>query len=149
MANQERELQLDVEIEEIQERGKNLLQKVAGTVRTGLMVGIGSLDLAQEKVVKLWDNSNDMVKELAERGENASAKRREQITEEVDKRQEQVKDLEKKASESFDKYSEAVLTRVNIPTTEDIHDLSKQVSALSRKVDKVRKEQQEALTETA
>jgi hypothetical protein len=32
---------------------------------------------------------------------------------------------------------------VNVPTSDDIHELSKQISALSRKVDKVRKEQQE------
>ena len=138
------EVTLDVEIEELEEAVPNMFQKVAGTVRSTLMVGIGAVDFTQEKVVNLLDSTLEFVGELEERGETVSEERREQIGGEVDKRQEQIKDLSGKATESFDKYSEVVLTRVNMPTSEDIEGLSKQVSSLSRKVDKVRKEQQEA-----
>ena len=138
------EVTLDVEIEELEEAGQNMFQKVAGTVRSTLMVGIGAVDLTQEKAKDILDSTLEFVGELEERGESISEVRREQIGGEVDKRQEQIKDLSGKATESFDKYSEFVLTRVNMPTTEDIEGLSKQVSSLSRKVDKVRKEQQEA-----
>lgn len=136
---------LDVEIEEYEESGKNLFEKVAGTVRTSVMVGIGAADLTQEKVLNLWGGTVEFVGDLAERGESVSEKRRDQVGEQVEKRQEQMKDISEKASGSFDKYSEAVLARVNIPSSEDIDGLSKQVSTLSRKVDKVRKEQQEAV----
>lgn len=136
---------LDVEIEEYEEAGENLFEKVAGTVRTTVMVGIGAADLTQEKIVKLWNGGLGFVGDLAERGESVSEERRDQVTDRVEKRQGQIKDLSEKAGESFDKYSEAVLTRANIPTSEDIEGLSKQVSSLSRKVDKVSKEQQKAV----
>lgn len=135
---------LDVEIEEMEEAKPGLIHKAAGAVRATLMVGFGALDLTEEKVSNLWGNTRGFIGDLEERGENFSKKRREQINEEVDRRQEQFKDLSGKATDSFDKYSEAVLTRVNIPTSEDIEGLSKQVSSLSRKVDKVSKEQKEA-----
>jgi polyhydroxyalkanoate synthesis regulator phasin len=91
--------------------------------------------------MNLWGKALEMVGELEDRGEKFSEKRREQLNEEVDKRQGQFKELSGKASDSFDKYSEVVLTHVNIPTSEDIESLSKQVSSLSRKVDKVNKDQ--------
>ena len=113
--------------------------------RKTVMVGVGSVDLALEKVQSGWKQAGNMADELAERGEKASSRRRDQINTEVDKRQEQIKDLGEKANEQFEKYSEVVLTRAHVPTSEDIESLSKQVSSLNRKLDKVRKEQQEAL----
>ncbi len=139
------EVDLEVEIEEYEEAGESLFNKVAGTVRSTLMVGIGAADMTQEKVINAWKKSNELVADMAERGESVSHKRREQIGDQVEKRQGQIKDLSGKATESFDKYSEVVLTRVNMPTHDDVEGLSKQVSSLSRKVDKVRKEQQEAV----
>ena len=139
------EVDLEVEIEEYEEAGESLFNKVAGTVRSTLMVGIGAADMTQEKVINAWKKSNELVADMAERGESVSDKRREQIGDQVEKRQGQIKDLSGKATESFDKYSEVVLTRVNMPTHDDVEGLSKQVSSLSRKVDKVRKEQQEAV----
>lgn len=143
MATEAQDVDLDIEVEEYVERGQNLLQRVTGTMRTTLMVGIGMADVAQEKAHKMWDSTGDRLHEFAERGERVSEKRRDQLGEVVEKRQTQIKDLGERAEHSFDKYSEAVLTRANIPTAEDIEDLSKQVNSLSRKVDKVRKEQQE------
>jgi poly(hydroxyalkanoate) granule-associated protein len=136
---------LDVEIEEYEEKTRNLFHKATEKVRSAVMIGIGAADLTQEKVAGYFHNGVKFVGDLEERGEKASKTRREQLHDEVDKRQGQIKDLSDKANESFDKYSEAVLTRVNIPTSEDIEGLSKQVSSLGRKVDKVRKEQQEAV----
>jgi polyhydroxyalkanoate synthesis regulator phasin len=135
------EITLDVEIEEMEEAKPRLFKKAASAVRSSMMVGMGAVDLTQEKVMDLWGKTLDWMGDLEERGEKYSEKRREQLNEEVDKRQEQLKGLSGKASESFDKYSEVVLTHVNIPTSEDIESLSKQVSSLSRKVDKVNKEQ--------
>jgi polyhydroxyalkanoate synthesis regulator phasin len=135
------EVTLDVEIEELEEAKAGLFKKAAGAVRSSMMVGMGAVDLTQEKVMNLWGKALEMVGELEDRGEKFSEKRREQLNEEVDKRQGQFKELSGKASDSFDKYSEVVLTHVNIPTSEDIESLSKQVSSLSRKVDKVNKDQ--------
>lgn len=141
-----REVTLDVEIEEYDAPVRSLVGRAIDLTRKALMVGIGSVDLAVEKAQKGWKNTGTLVDDLAQRGEKASSQSREQLTHEVDKRQEQIKDLSGKANETFEKYSEAVLTRVQMPTSDDIEDLSKQVSALSRKVDKVRKEQQDTVT---
>ena len=138
------EVMLDVEIEEYEEAGPSLFEKVAGTVRSSMMIGIGAADMTQEKILNLWGGTLKFIGELEERGESVSEERREQIGGEMDKRQEQLKDLGGKAGDSFDRYSEAVLTRANVPTSEDIEGLSKQVSSLSRKVDKVSKEQKAA-----
>ena len=138
------EVMLDVEIEEYEEAGPSLFEKVAGTVRSSMMIGIGAADMTQEKILNLWGGTLKFIGDLEERGESVSEERREQIGGEMDKRQEQLKDLGGKAGDSFDRYSEAVLTRANVPTSEDIEGLSKQVSSLSRKVDKVSKEQKAA-----
>ncbi|MFL7839955.1 MAG: phasin family protein [Candidatus Promineifilaceae bacterium] len=138
------EVTLDVEIEELEEAKAGLFKKAAGAVRSSMMVGMGTVDLTQEKVMDLWGKALKFIGDLEGRGEKFSEKRREQVNDEVDKRQGQIKELRGKATESFDKYSEVVLTHVNIPTSEDIEGLSKQVSSLSRKVDKVNKEQKPA-----
>ena len=141
----EREITLDVEIEEYEAPVRGLISRAMDLTRKTVMVGVGSVDLALEKVQSGWKQAGNMADELAERGEKASSRRRDQINTEVDKRQEQIKDLGEKANEQFEKYSEVVLTRAHVPTSEDIESLSKQVSSLNRKLDKVRKEQQEAL----
>ena len=64
-------------------------------------------------------------------------------------RQEQAKDLGQNltgaVTETYHQYSAAALHRMNIPSSDDIQDLSKQIAALNSKVDKVRKEQKEAV----
>ena len=52
----------------------------------------------------------------------------------------QAKDTYKKAGETFDKYSEQVLTRVHIPTADVIETMTKKVNAVDRKLDKLIKE---------
>jgi polyhydroxyalkanoate synthesis regulator phasin len=140
-----RDLTLDVEIEEYAAPVRSFVGRTIDLARKSVMVGVGAVDLAVEKAQKGWHNAGSLADDLAERGEKATSQSREQLETQVDKRQEQIKDLGGKANDTFEKYSEAVLTRVHVPTSDDIEDLSKQVSALSRKVDKVRKEQQEAI----
>ena len=144
MSENNGEVTLDVEIEEYAEPAKGMFKKARDAVRYAVMVGVGAADLTQEKALDLWKKSNDLVVDLEGRGEKMSEKRRHQIDDEIQKRQTQIKDLTGKAGDSLEKYSETVLSHVNVPTSDDIEDLSKQVSSLSRKVDKVRKEQQEA-----
>ena len=144
-----RDVTLDVEIEEYDAPVRSLVGRAIDLTRKAMMVGIGSVDLAVEKAQAGWKNAGSFADDLAQRGEKASSQSREQLTSEVDKRQDQIKDLSGKANQTFEKYSEAVLTRVHVPTSDDIEDLSKQVSALSRKVDKVRKEQQDQDTVAA
>ena len=111
------------------------------------LAGLGAVSIAQDELMKGFENSGDFVAKLVERGEEISNERREQAAAEAEKRQEQAKDLGQdltgKAGETYNQYSTAALHRMNIPSHTDLQDLSEQINALNRKVDKVSKEQKE------
>ncbi len=136
--------------EVVSENGANVITQLADVAVKTFMVGLGVVGFAQDELVKILDDSGAFIEKLEERGVAMSEggrevidSQREKVTSQFETRQGQVKDLGTKANESLDNASTAVLTRVNVPTSEDIQNLSKQINALSRKVDKVRKEQQE------
>ena len=135
------------QVQNVQEKTTDLVTKVAGLTHKTFLLSLGAADLTQEFIMKGWETGNEFAGKLIERGEKVYSDGREQVTKRVEKRQEQAvdlsKDVTKKTEETFVQYSDAVLTRVNIPSRTDIQDLSKQINSLSRKVDKVRKEQQE------
>jgi len=141
------------QVQNVQEKTTDLVTKVAGLTHKTFLLSLGALDLTQEYVMKGWETGNEFAGKLVERGEKVYTEGREQVTKQVEKRQEQAvdlsKDVSKKTEETFVQYSDAVLTRANIPTRTDIQDLSKQINSLSRKVDKVRKEQQEVVAVAA
>ena len=62
------------------------------------------------------------------------------VTELVETQQTMAKDTYKKATDTLDKYSEQVLTRVHIPTSDAIDTMTKKVNAVDRKLDKLIKE---------
>jgi poly(hydroxyalkanoate) granule-associated protein len=133
-----------------QENGANVFTRIGDMAVKTLMVGLGTVGFAQDELRKIWEGSSSLVGKLEERGESMSEtgrerlnRQRETLTNQVESRQEKVKDLSAKANESFEKASGAVLTLANVPTAEDIQNLSKQIGSLNRKVDKLRKEQQE------
>ncbi|NCF68306.1 MAG: hypothetical protein GWP61_20270 [Chloroflexi bacterium] len=135
---------------EVVENGSNAFTRVGDLVHKTFMVGLGTVGLVQDELVKIWDDSGAFIEKLEERGEAMSKDgrekldaQREKLNSQIETRQDQVKDLGSKANETIEKASGTVLTTVNVPTSDDIQDLSKQISALNRKVDKVRKEQQE------
>ncbi len=77
---------------------------------------------------------------LIERGEKLADENRDKVTDLVEKPQTVAKDTYKKAGETLDKYSEQVLTRVHIPTSDVIDTMTKKVNAVDRKLDKLIKE---------
>ncbi len=144
------------EVEIVEENGHNPFTLVGELAFKTVMVGLGAIGLVQDELVKIWGDSGAFVEKLEERGEAMSEEGREKLNaqraklnSQIETRQEQVKDLGVKANETLEKASGTVLTTVNVPTSDDIHELSKQISALSRKVDKVRKEQQELVAAQA
>ena len=137
-----------------QENGANLFARVGDMAVKTFMVGLGTVGFAQDELKKFWGEGGSFVVKLEERGETMSQsgrdhlnKQRENLNTQIETRQGQVKDLGTKANESFEQASGVVLTRANVPTSEDVQNLSKQISSLNRKVDKLRKEQQELATE--
>ena len=135
------------QVDAVQEKATGMVNKVAELTHKTFLLTLGVAGLTQDYLQKGWDTGNEFTEKLIERGEKIYGESREQVTKEIEKRQEQAvdlsKDVTKKTEETFNQYSDAVLTRANIPSRSDIQDLSKQINALSRKVDKVRKEQQE------
>jgi len=133
--------------QELQENGENVASRVFGIVHKTFLVGLGTAGMAQDVVKKSWENGHEFAGKLVERGETMSNERRQQIDNRVEKRQEQVKDLgsdlNQKVGDSYNQVTNAALNRMNVPSRTDVQDLSKQINALNRKVDKVRKEQKE------
>lgn len=143
-------IQQEVDLEIEQENGASLFTQVGDMFVKTFHVGLGSVGFIQDELTKLWEGSGSLIHRLEERGESMSSRGRERLDQErqqlnsqFEARQEQVKDLGTRANESLEKASGTVLTRANIPTAEEIQNLSKQIDALNRKVDKLRKEQKE------
>ena len=137
------------QLQDVQENGETIVNRVFGLGRKTFLAGIGAVSLAQDGVKKGWEEGNEFAGKLVERGEEMSQERREQMAARAEKRQEQVGELRKglseRVGETYIHTTEAVLARANVPTRTDIQDLSKQIDSLSRKVDRVRKEQKETV----
>lgn len=146
--------QIENVVENGQENGANLISLVGDIAVKTVLVGLGTVGYAQDEFKKIWQESGSFVHKLEERGESMSnsgrerlEQRRENLNSQIGARQEKVKELGSKTNETIEKASGAVLTLANVPTSEDIQTLSKQISSLNRKVDKMRKEQQEQAVE--
>lgn len=133
----------------VSERASSTLNFVTGAAHKTLLVGLGAVAMTRDGLQGAVKNANDMTGKLAERGETVSSERREQVTTLVQNRRSDVRGaagkmgsaVETAVSDSSDK----VLTSVNIPTTEDVDQINKKVGSLSRKIDKMRKEQKEQI----
>ena len=115
---------------------KNLTDKVIDFGREGVYMGLGVVSLVQESMEMLVKRGKDYRHNLVERGEKLAQENKGL----VEMPQDMAKDTYKKANEMFDKYSEQVLTRVNIPTSGDIDTMTRKVNAVDRKLDKMIKE---------
>lgn len=119
---------------------KKLTEKVIEFGRDGLYLGLGVVSVVQENVVELVNRGKEYRHNLVERGEKLADENRGKVTELVEMPQAMAKDTYKKAADSFDKYSEQVLTRVHLPTADAVETMTKKVNAVDRKLDKIIKE---------
>ncbi|MGW8251950.1 MAG: phasin family protein [Anaerolineales bacterium] len=124
MATKEKEKVMEP-IDDGQERNPLL-----DAARKVLLAGIGAVALAQEEI-------EDFVNKLVERGEIAE-KDGKKLLREVKERRKKETD---KAEDELAKRVEDVLDRMNVPTKSDIEVLSDKISALSNKVDELKKSQ--------
>ena len=100
-------------------------------VRKVLLAGIGAVALAQEEV-------EDLVNKLVERGELAEKDGKNLVREIMSKRQKG----QEKVEDEYTKRVEDILERMNVPTKSDIDALGKKITALSKKVDELKKSQE-------
>jgi poly(hydroxyalkanoate) granule-associated protein len=97
-----------------------------------LLAGIGAVALAKEDM-------EDLVGKLVERGEIAEADGRKMMKDVMDRRKKQASEQTKKAEDVLDQRVEDVMTRMNIPTKDEIEALSAKITALTKKVDELKK----------
>ena len=119
---------------------KKLTDKVVEFGRESLYFGLGIVSVVQENVEELVKKGKEYRHNLVERGEKMADENKDKVSELVEMPQSMAKDTYKKAGETFDKYSEQVLTRVHIPTADVIETMTKKVNAVDRKLDKLIKE---------
>jgi poly(hydroxyalkanoate) granule-associated protein len=112
----------------VEDNGNSLLDGL----RRVLMAGIGAFVLAQEEI-------EEFVTRLVERGEIAEQDGRRLVSDVIEGRARAVRNNRQKASEEMDKRIERALSRLNIPTTEEINNLSKQIDILAKKIDDLQK----------
>jgi polyhydroxyalkanoate synthesis regulator phasin len=93
-----------------------------------LLAGIGAVALAQEEI-------EAFVNKLVERGELAEKDGKKMVQDVMEKRKKEAA----KAEDQLDKRVEVLLDRMNVPTKSDIDALSAKITALTKKVDELKK----------
>ena len=103
-----------------------------------LLAGIGAVALAQEEI-------EDFVNRLVERGEIAEADGKKMMKDVLEKRKQMVKmpakpsGQPKKIASDIEKRIEDLMAKMNIPTKDEIDALSAKITALTKKVDELKK----------
>ena len=92
------------------------------------LAGIGAVALAKEDM-------EDLVDKLVERGEIAEADGRKVMKDVMRRRKKQVE----KAEDEFEKRVEEIMSRMNIPAKDEIDVLGAKITALTKKVDELKK----------
>ncbi len=136
-------MNVQIEIEQQEERVKHTYETVYNAAHKVVLAGLGLVSLAQEELGDLFEKSGDFTNKLIERGTDVEKDGREMVSKMVKQQRKQVKKTVTKAEGRFGDYSGEILSRFNVPTSSDIEDLSKKVASLSRKVDRLRKAQEE------
>jgi poly(hydroxyalkanoate) granule-associated protein len=99
-------------------------------LRKVLLAGIGAVAIAQEEI-------EDFVNKLVERGEIAEKDGKKLVREIMDKRKKETE----KAEDEVTKRIEDILDKMNVPTKSDIDALGEKITALTKKVDELKKSQ--------
>ncbi len=110
--------------DEAKEEGKHFLE----ALHKVLLASIGAVALAQEEI-------DDFVNRLVERGEIAEKDGRKLVREVMDRRKKETE----KAEDQLSKRVEDVLSRMNVPSKTDIDSLGEKVTALTQKVEELKK----------
>ncbi len=118
--------QVEVVVEEpVEEEGGN---PIFGLARRVLLAGVGAVVLTQEEIEKV-------INRMVERGEIAEQDGRKLLREVMDRRKKEAQ----KAEDEMDRRIEEILARLNVPTKSDIDALSAKITALTKKVDELKK----------
>jgi poly(hydroxyalkanoate) granule-associated protein len=103
-------------------------KSIKESVHKAFLVILGAVTLAQEEL-------EGLVQKLIERGEIAEQEGKRLVREATEKRQVHAK----KAEDEVEKRIEEIVSRTGVPTKADIDGLSAQITALTKKVDELKK----------
>ena len=118
---------VEVVVEKTGEEGER--SPLYEATRKMVLASFGAVALAQEEL-------EQFVNKLVERGEIAEKDGKKLVREAMDKRKKETK----KAENELDKRIEELLARMNVPSKSDIDALSAKITALTKKVDELKKE---------
>ncbi len=122
-----------VEVKVDEETIEKELNPFLEATRKVLLAGVGVVALAQEE-------AESFVNRLVERGELAEKDGRQLIKDLVERRKKVAERAQEEATD-LDVRIERILHRLNVPTKNDIDALSRQITALTKKVDELKKAQ--------
>ncbi len=125
------EVEVPVMEEEVKEREPNLF---ADAARNMFLASIGAVVLAQEEI-------EEFVNKLVERGELAEKEGRRLAKDLAERRKQKAERARGEMGGELDRRIEEMLHRMNVPTRSDVEALSRQITALSKKVDELKKAQ--------
>ena len=125
------EVEVPVMEEEVKEREPNLF---ADAARNMFLASIGAVVLAQEEI-------EEFVNKLVERGELAEKEGRRLAKDLAERRTQKAERARGEMGGELDRRIEEMLHRMNVPTRSDVEALSRQITALSKKVDELKKAQ--------
>lgn len=126
------EIEVTVVEEEMEEKEANPFVE---TTRKVLLAGLGAVALAQEE-------AESFINKLVERGEIAEKDGRQLLKDLMERRKEVAEEMAEEIPErDLDVRIERILHRMNVPSKNDINALSRQITALTQKVDELKKAQ--------
>ncbi|GAB4157033.1 MAG: hypothetical protein Fur0021_25630 [Candidatus Promineifilaceae bacterium] len=104
-----------------------------------IQVGLGVVALGQEALDGTQDWFVESFDKLVERGEALEKDGRRMLDDMFKRRKDQAQKATDKAETELDRRLEELLARMNVPTRDDIKELTAKVNALNRKVDELKK----------
>lgn len=122
------EVEVTVVEEEVEEKEPNPFVE---NTRKVLLAGLGAVALAQ-------DEAEAFVNKLVERGEIAEKDGRQLIKDLMERRKEAAEEMVEEQEGELDVRIERILHRMNVPSKNDINALSRQITALTQKVEELK-----------
>ena len=115
-------------VEQAQQEAKEKVSPLLDAVQRVLLASIGAVALAADEI-------EDFVNKLVERGEIAEKDGRKLVRDVLERRKEmKMRPIEQKLDRQMDRF----LTRLNIPTRDDVESLSARIADLSKKIDELK-----------
>ena len=147
-------------VEEVKVGTESVVATVVDTANKLYLASLGAVSYAQEEIVevsksvygefearieKLRGESDSFADELIARGSTFQADARTRIEDVLNSSRSEVESFTNGATKTVDGAFDTVLSNFNIPSQNSIEDLNKKIGSLGRKIDKLRKAQEEAI----